>query len=321
MAFLTGIEIRRLICEGEILVESLDPRHPFDMDCQVTEDCIDLRLYPFALRYKETIKKIDYLKEDDLSDLFEAVQLSADGGYELKPGEVLFTQTLEAITISGAVVGLVVTRSTFARLGLMVNCVAPKFATGISWAFPLQLVNCNKVPIVIYPYSLVSQLLLARMHGEIIGYKGRYQRSYSLVPPLFTDRERKSLDDATSTAAARTAHILSQEIKNRGRELEKQFDERLKRGEVPAAFSTSAVKARKALVNIVRAVIGVLGGLLFGIVGNLLSDGDLSYWKTVSLVLMTLIGLALMVGSITFPVWTIQNGGMVGGLTEPLPRR
>jgi deoxycytidine triphosphate deaminase len=287
MSFLTGIELRKAISEKRILITSLDARYPFDLDLQVTEDAIDLRIAPLALHYKSDVRSIDYYN-DDMSSLFDTIEIPRSG-YKLRPGQVLFSQTIEAITIPDNLVGLVVTRSNFARLGLASTCMAPKFAAGISWAFPLQILNCNSIPIIIYPYSFIAQLLLSTMQGHPIGYEGKMQHSYTPIPPIISDRERTMLDSIRADSTTRTFHILRKEIESKRNALENKADQ------VPS-FDTAGTGSLTT-IRITRFTFGVLGAIGVGAIGSLVVSDSWSYWKALSLVLLGVISLVCLVAS------------------------
>lgn len=308
MSFLTGIEIKKLISNNKILINSLDPRYAFDPNQQVTEDAIDLRLSPFALKYKKGVTTIDYIN-DDLPSLFESIALPIDKGYPIRPRQVIFTQTLEAITFPEDLVGFVVTRSTFARLGLMINCGAPKFAIGISWAFPLQLVNCGSIPIVMYPYTVVAQLMVSTVEGPPVGYQGRYQNCFSPLPPVILERERKFLQDISADSAKRTFHILLKEIEVQKELIEKEAEKvqlepkvtKKNDGNTQDVLKYEGKRSKRNTITfIVKTFMAILGSLSFGIVGNLLSGEEQSYWKTVSMILLIILGLVLIFGPLIF---------------------
>ncbi|WP_124821918.1 dCTP deaminase [Micromonospora ureilytica] len=283
MSFLTGIEIRRQIESGEIEIHSLDAAQPFSVDNQVTEDSIDLRLAPIAMTVGAGVKILDYL-DPGLSDAYETIEIPAEG-IELRPLEPLLTQTLEMVCLSHSLIGMVVTRSTFARLGIMTTCMAPKFATGIRWAFPLQIVNLNRFPVRIYPYAPMVQLLVSPMVGEPIGYRGRYQDSVSPTPPIVGDRERESLDQMNPKAVNRTFHIINQDKRSRnfgGR------DQRARRAGTDRPDQKTQALRLGHKVSLI--VISIIAAAAFGLAGNLLAAGSLSYWQIFSLVLLVLIG-------------------------------
>jgi deoxycytidine triphosphate deaminase len=284
VGFLTGVEIRRRIEGGSIEIRSLDATEPFSPDAQITEDCIDLRLAPTALRLKQNIDFIDYLHHD-LDQAYESVEIPAEG-YTVAPLEPLITQTLEAICFPDDLIGLVVTRSTFARMGLITTCMAPKFAVGIRWAFPLQIVNLSRVPMRIYPYAPIVQLLISEVTGESVGYRGKFQDSYVPTPPKVSARERESLSALNPNAVNRTFHII-----NRDNATRKTYDPNKSR--VVLELTAPPVVRRLPWVKRgVVATLGVIAAFGFGICGNLVAGGQISYWQGVSIVLLAILSIS-----------------------------
>jgi deoxycytidine triphosphate deaminase len=289
MGFLTGIEIRRRIESGEIEIYSLDPQEPFNMDAQVSEDAIDLRLAPGALVLREQVERLDYLN-DEIDRAYELIEIPPQG-YDLQPLRPLLTQSLEAVCFPEHLVGLVLTRSSFARLGVMANCMAPKFAAGIRWAFPLQLVNLSHVPVRIYPYSGVAQLMISDMTGVPVGYRGKFQDSYSLTPPVFTSKEQQAMTSATPEDAVRTFHIVTKDL------LSRSSGVRVGSANSDGPRGTNVTQPRigrgrrgfRIAASLVLSTIAALG---FGIAGNILSQDDIEYWKGVS------VGLILLISAI-----------------------
>lgn len=298
MSFLTGVEIRRRIKAGDIEIHSLDSNEPFNLDAQVTEDCIDLRLAPTALSLRADIDHLDYLQHD-LDGAYEQVEIPARG-FELLPLQPLITQTLEAVCLPKDLIGLVFTRSTFARMGLMVNCMAPKFAIGIRWAFPLQLVNLTRTPVHIYPYAPVAQLLLSEVSGEPVAYHGKFMDTYTPTPPRISDRERLTLSALNPDAVNRTFHIINRE---------KLLGAAQSGASTAGEVSTGAVPDREPDKPLLRhppttsstrlwhrasvSLLAVLSALGFGICGNLLAAGSISYWQGVSIVLLAVVSSML----------------------------
>jgi deoxycytidine triphosphate deaminase len=300
MGFLTGIEIRRRIEAGSIEIRSLDANEPFSPDGQITEDCIDLRLAPTGLKLKEDIDYIDYLHHD-LDQAYESVEIPAEG-YTIAPLEPLITQTLEAVCFPDDLIGLVVTRSTFARMGLITTCMAPKFAIGIRWAFPLQIVNISRVPLRIYPYAPVAQLLISDITGEPIGYRGKFQDTYIPTPPRVSARERESLSNLNANAVNRTFHIINRDNATR----EKAPAERPT--SVPQLTAPPVVRRLSWVKRSLVATLGVLAAFGFGICGNLVAGGRISYWQGVSIVLLAILSVSSSVAAFLLQAyWPIPS--------------
>jgi deoxycytidine triphosphate deaminase len=292
LGFLTGIELRRRIEAGEIEIYSLDAQQPFNMDTQVTEDSIDLRIAPAGLILKPDIKQLDYFSED-INEGYLLTEIPADG-YDLRPLQPLLTQSLEAVCLPAHLVGLVVTRNSFARLGLMVTCMAPKFAAGIRWAFPFQLINVTRVPIRIYPYSPMAQLLISDMTGEPIGYRGKYQDAYSLTPPIFTSREQSNFGAPDPPSIARTFHIITKDTLSRSNKAGTLGPEATVVPQ-PAQRSKGSAKGWRTFGTVMLSTAAAFG---FGISGNIIAEGTISYWKGVSLALIILLSALALSGAV-----------------------
>lgn len=111
----------------------------FDPTTQIGNDSIDLRISNTGYVITNIYTYINTLLEDDFEKYFEKVELSPVHGYDLKPGELLFIDTLERIHLSGDLVGRVSGRSTFSRFGLSVHCTQEKFSSGINSVVALQI--------------------------------------------------------------------------------------------------------------------------------------------------------------------------------------
>jgi deoxycytidine triphosphate deaminase len=179
MAFLTYYQILSEMENGNIEIISI-PEKPFDKIKQVSEACIDLRIHSHFYKFKidkeiidvkelksETEEDID-VKNDELFDKFDFPK----DGYILKPSEIIFTATLEEIFLKGNLIGMVVGRANFAKLGLIINCLAPKCPPGLRWNFPLQILNCSDKSIRIYSFNRMVQILIAQTVGKPKDYDG-----------------------------------------------------------------------------------------------------------------------------------------------------
>jgi deoxycytidine triphosphate deaminase len=302
MAFLTGIELRRRIASGSLEIHSLDPQQPFNVDSQVTEDSIDLRLAPIGLVLKAGIESLDYLS-DNLDYAYDVVEIKA-GGMDLQPMRPFLTQTLEAICFPDELVGLVVTRSTFARLGIMANCLAPKFAAGIRWAFPLQLVNLNSVPVRIYPYAPVAQLMVSETSGESVGYRGKYQDAYAPTAPRIGDRERESLTSANPLAVNRTFHIINRDVRSHARTDSVPVSSAAAPRDAVAGtsgFGEPVTRGPRALTAVAVSTVCLLAAFTVALTLRVLIGGPLSHAERVA-VMVVLAAVAVSVGT-TAQLW------------------
>jgi dCTP deaminase len=212
MSFLSGIKIKKEIRARIISFESLVGEYPFDLNKQVTEESVDLRLFPLALRIKSDVQQIDFLN-DQLDELYEEITLSQTDGYVLKPNQMILGQTLEAISLPAHYVGFMFGRTIYSQIGIMITCGAPKMSSGLHWAFALQITNCGSTPVKLYPYSIIAQFLISTIDGEPIRYpsSGRLQKNFK--PKVFgmNEREKSFLKSLTAESINRIEHISALE--------------------------------------------------------------------------------------------------------------
>ncbi|MEM1667206.1 MAG: dCTP deaminase [Thermofilaceae archaeon] len=110
----------------------------------------------------------------DPCGLVEAASVEVDGGgvYELAPHSVVLAESVEVFHLPRDVFGLVFGKSTWARLGLLVN--ATPMEPGWHGRLTLELANLTGARIRLYPGRGIAQAVFFRV-GRTRGYRGRYQ--------------------------------------------------------------------------------------------------------------------------------------------------
>lgn len=83
--------------------------------------------------------------------------------FVLHPGELVLASVLEYVSLPGDVACLVVTRSSYGRLGL-VTATAVLVHPYFQGCLTLELVNLGRVPLVLSPGERVGQLVFLRVH-------------------------------------------------------------------------------------------------------------------------------------------------------------
>lgn len=135
---------------------------------QIGNDSIDLRINNEGYVISNDYEYINTLSEETFEKYFEKVLLNAETGYDLKPGEILFIDTLERINLVGDLIGRISGRSTFSRFGLTVHCTQEKFSSGINSIAALQIKNNSNTVLKIFPYQKLAQLIIEKTsHNEI----------------------------------------------------------------------------------------------------------------------------------------------------------
>jgi hypothetical protein len=175
-------------------------------------------------------------------------------------------------------------RSTFARFGLSVHCTQPKCPAGIAWAFPLQLINHNKIPLIIYPYTYIVQLQIETTAGDAMPYNERYDGDLFVSPPRVTTRE------LTSIQAARQApgqSYPSPEGLRSVTDTVAQFEERAAKQQL---LRRGPPKRAVGLPLVIEIVLGLVSAFGIGFFGNIAATSDGGHWKTVAGYLALAIG-------------------------------
>lgn len=157
---------------------------------QIGNDSIDLRIADYGYVMLPEYDYINTLDSGDFERYFTKVNLSSKG-YVIKPGGLLFVPTYERIALSGNLIGRVTGRSVFARMGLSVHCTQDKFSSGINSVVGLQVINNSPVPLMIFPYQKLAQLLIEKTGKNRHPYDGLYcaEKNYKLPQVLDKDRE------------------------------------------------------------------------------------------------------------------------------------
>lgn len=94
----------------------------------------------------------------------------------IEPGQFLLGETVETWNIPEDIMGLVIGKSTYARVGLIVNCTPME--PGWSGVLTLELHNPNNHSIRIYPGEGIAQVMFFRGNIPAVSYAtkgGKYQ--------------------------------------------------------------------------------------------------------------------------------------------------
>ncbi|MDE1874826.1 MAG: dCTP deaminase [Patescibacteria group bacterium] len=177
---LSDRDIHESLKRGELLVVAPNNNYPFDPATQVQPASIDLRLDNRFSKFPADISLIDLRKLEEINKQLCIFYANEAEPILLEPHEVLFAQIYEQIAIPGNTVGRIVGRSRFARLGLSITSTGDFLNPEFEGAMPLQLVNHGSLPIVIYPYISICQLILTRTQSDVlIPYSKRGDTPYN----------------------------------------------------------------------------------------------------------------------------------------------
>ena len=139
--------------------------HPFT-NKQIKGASIDLRLSD-VFWFQRRGETIDLLRDKAIEFLprryWTRKVHNRSQPIELKPGEMVLGRVLEKLTIPDDCAGKFMGRSSYARLGLMVQCTGDFANPGYQGHMPLQLVNLSSQTLRIYPYMSICQMMLIRL--------------------------------------------------------------------------------------------------------------------------------------------------------------
>ncbi len=147
---LSDSDIRGAVDSGaiRIVLQEHAAGYGFDLDEQLQLNAIDLHAGPLfrRLRLPEGCESItlQVLRDKSCTELTECPPGQSQ---RLEPGEILLATTRETVVLNDELAGMVIGRSSVARMGIMVNCCAPLIKPGHASPVPLQLINLNPYPV------------------------------------------------------------------------------------------------------------------------------------------------------------------------------
>ncbi len=136
-------------------------------DRQIGPASIDLRLGTDFLNLKRTAHGgLDTQREvrPEAEDIYERLSVPLGQPLWLHPGHFVLGATLEFVRMPTTVAGLLVGRSSWARLGLVVE-TAGLVQPGYSGTLTYELTNMGNGPISLYPGQRVAQLVVYDLSG------------------------------------------------------------------------------------------------------------------------------------------------------------
>jgi deoxycytidine triphosphate deaminase len=154
------------INKGELVIVGTNDKYPFVMNKQVQPCSIDLRLDNKFYKFKDSISKFDISDIENVKNYFSYFEVNDSEEITLQPNEVLFGQIYEQLRIPCDCSGMIEGRSRFARLGLSVHATGGFINPEFEGAMPLQIINNNKIPITIYPFINICQLILIKLTSK-----------------------------------------------------------------------------------------------------------------------------------------------------------
>ena len=167
--YLSDRDLKKLLPELDIKVEGGFPA--FDPDAQIATCSIDLRLGSSFWRPQSRKIALDLRKprlfEVQPSRYYRRESLAEGQVIVIKPGQLLLGRTLEQFSVPNGHLFDLTGRSSFARLGLMVNVTGGHINPGWRGHMTLQLVNTSPTAIRITPGLPICQARVARLSSDV----------------------------------------------------------------------------------------------------------------------------------------------------------
>lgn len=187
MAVLNDRKIREYLeCEKIKII-------PEPENVQIQPASVDLRLDTKYLYYYQdepidTKKGYKNVNKREFSEEFPLI---------LEPFQFMLCQTLESVKVPSDLLARVEGRSSIGRLGVTVHITAGFIDPGFEGNITLEIINLNNIPVVLYPYQRVCQIVFEELNDECERPYGssemnKYQNQSVPTPTaIFNDLENK----------------------------------------------------------------------------------------------------------------------------------
>lgn len=169
---------------------------PLLSESQIGVASIDIRLGSSIIIPKKT-----YVDNQDVTDekqirqlehrLYDYAKLRYHTKFMLHPRQLILGVTFEYLSLPSDIYGMVMSRSSWGRLGLVV-ATAAAIQPGYKGCLTLELANLSESPIALYPGLSIGQLVFYEVNLDIKvssvtypTYSGRYKCPTEAEPPKF----------------------------------------------------------------------------------------------------------------------------------------
>lgn len=164
-------------------------------DYNIQGASVDLSLGDRAKIRRRDIEELDLFSinlEKEL-DIYEEIDLAK--GFWLEPQDYLYASSIEKIEIPKNMCGIILPRSTFARIGLILP-ISSYANPGYKGNLPIIIFNASKAKVRIPPYIRIMQLIFCEIKGEARAYNEQRDSKYhdeNLGNPKLNDIELKAI--------------------------------------------------------------------------------------------------------------------------------
>ena len=194
MGILNKFELERLM-----RLEDFDDRllvTPLLSESQIGPASIDIRLgSSIIIPRKPYVEKQDVTEPKSIRQverrLYEHAKLQYHSKFVLHPNQLILAVTFEYVMLPWNVAAMIMSRSSWGRLGLIV-ATAAAVQPSYKGSLTLELVNVSESPIALYPGLPIGQLVFYDVpsKGSKARYAGRYDCPTDAELPKFYNGDR-----------------------------------------------------------------------------------------------------------------------------------
>lgn len=183
---LSNREIQKAIDDGRLIIDPEPlPREPSieNPNCPYDTTSVDLRLgehisVPKGGPFTYDLRKVGIARF--LTENFEQVPFTSQGGYAIQPDIFVLGNTLERITLPVVpgfkpLAARIEGKSSFARCGLLVHFTAPTVHAGFEGKLTLEMKNLGANAVTLYPGMPICQLIMEEVEGKPFANPSQFQ--------------------------------------------------------------------------------------------------------------------------------------------------
>jgi dCTP deaminase len=221
---LSDKQIHRLLQQKELFLVGTRKDNPFNPTEQVRPASIDLRLGARISFLDPPNGTFD--TRDDPTRFTHAKYLDIGEPYSVPPNGIVFGQIYEQMRLPEGVAGIIIGRSRTARAGISVNATGGYINPGFRGAMPLQILNHNVFPVVIYPLLSICQLVLVEVSSNpILTYEKRVTTAYygeakPSASRLYTDPVLRSAENLDALGQEEEARLIADYFTQQQRDIQ-----------------------------------------------------------------------------------------------------
>jgi dCTP deaminase len=191
---------------------------PLLSERQIGPASIDIRLGSSIIIPRKT-----YVAHQDVTEraridltehkLYEKTRLLYGSRFMLHPRQLILAVTFEYISLPADIFCMIMSRSSWGRLGLVV-ATAAAVQPGYKGCLTLELVNLSESPISLYPGLPVGQLVFHEVpaKGAEIPYQGRYDcPTEAELPKFFAQEADRELEFWGTRGSAKGVQVVRAE--------------------------------------------------------------------------------------------------------------